>query len=118
MCREPMGANSYFKDGRLEREIKSLKIYCTRYDKEGCQWEGSISDFTREHVHTCLYQLIECTCGCGAKMLRTDVEAHLSEVCSKRMISCEYCRRKGPHNLITGAALLNECSLSSVYFCV
>ena len=93
MCREPLGTNSYFKDGRLEQEIKSLKIYCTCYDKEGCQWEVSISDFIREHVHTCSYQLIECTRGCGAKMLRTDLEAHLSEVCPKQMVSCEYCRR-------------------------
>ena len=111
MCREPLGTNSYFKDGRLEREIKSPKIYCTCYDKEGCQWEGSTSDFIREHVHTCSYQLIECTRGCGTKILRTDVEAHLSKVCPKRMVSCEYCRRKGPHNLITSAAHLNECSL-------
>ena len=83
MCREPLGTNSYFKNGRLEREIKSPKIYCTCYDKEGCQWEGSISDFIREHVHTCSYQLIECTRGCGTKILRTDVEAHLSKVCPK-----------------------------------
>ena len=34
-CRKPLTGN-YFKDGRAEREIKSLRVYCSNTDS-GCQ---------------------------------------------------------------------------------
>ena len=115
-CRKPLSTRSYFKDGRLEREIKSLKIYCTSYGKSDCQWKGAVNDI-ESHIKTCPYQMVHCSNGCGEKIQKSEMEAHLSESCPKRIINCQYCRREGPHNLITSTTHTNECSSYPVRCC-
>uniref|UniRef100_A0A1X7VPZ9 Uncharacterized protein n=1 Tax=Amphimedon queenslandica TaxID=400682 RepID=A0A1X7VPZ9_AMPQE len=104
-CRKLLDSKSYFKDGRLEREIKALKVQCTI---EECDWKGAISDI-KAHVMACPYRMVDCSLGCGEKICYKEVEAHLSD-CPKRIVSCQYCKDEGPHDFITSSAHLDECS--------
>ncbi|XP_003383553.1 PREDICTED: TNF receptor-associated factor 4-like [Amphimedon queenslandica] len=104
-CRELLDTRSYFKDGRLEREIKALQVQCTI---EECDWKGTISDI-EAHVMICPYRMVDCSLGCGEKIRYKEVEAHLLSDCPKRKVSCQYCKKEGPHDIITSSAHLNEC---------
>ena len=105
-CREPLTGN-YFKDGRAEREIQSLRVYCSNTDS-GCQWVGTINDI-EAHLNSCPYQLIPCTNECGAEVLRMYLDDHIEEECPKRIVECEYCEEEGTHQLITSSSHLDEC---------
>ncbi|XP_003391204.1 PREDICTED: TNF receptor-associated factor 4-like [Amphimedon queenslandica] len=105
-CRSSL-EGKYFKDGRVERGIKSLKVYCTNTDS-GCQWMGTIKDIDT-HLIICPYQVIHCTNKCGEKFRRDAWWAHITINCPKRQAQCTYCLQKGPHQLITSRSHLNKC---------
>ncbi|XP_011409491.1 PREDICTED: TNF receptor-associated factor 5-like, partial [Amphimedon queenslandica] len=105
-CRSSL-KGKYFKDGRVERGIKSLKVYCTNTDS-GCQWMGTIKGIDT-HLNSCTYQLVPCTNGCGEKMRRSELETHLTDNCTKRMVTCQYCNQKGHYQLITSSSHFDEC---------
>ena len=108
MCKKPL---QYFPDGKLNREIIALKIHCTN-SEEGCKWKGTINETGTSidtHLNSCPYQLVPCTNGCVEKIRRSLLETHLTNNCPKRMVNCQYCKRKGAHNLITSRIHLNEC---------
>ncbi|XP_011408006.1 PREDICTED: TNF receptor-associated factor 4-like, partial [Amphimedon queenslandica] len=78
-CRSSL-EGKYFKDGRVERGIKSLKVYCTNTDS-GCQWMGTINDIDA-HLETCPKAIIPCeynTVGCDKGMKREEQEKHNEE---------------------------------------
>ena len=112
-CRRLLDSKSYFKDGRLEREIKALKVQCT-IDEE-CDWKGTISDI-EAHVVACPYRMVDCSLGCGEKIDRREMEAHVKD-CPKRIVSCQYCKDEGPHDVITSSAHLDECRSYPVKCC-
>ena len=58
----------YFKDIKTNREIQSLKIYCTNHN-DGCLWEDVLQK-VEEHIKTCPYQIIECEKECKKKLPR------------------------------------------------
>ena len=105
-CRSSL-EGKYFKDGRAERGIKSLKVHCTNTDS-GCQWMGTIKDIDT-HLNSCTYQLVPCTNGCGKKIRRSTLKIHLTKICPKRIAQCQYCKRKGRYQLITSSSHLDEC---------
>ena len=105
-CRSSL-EGKYFKDGRVERGIKSLTVYCTNTNS-GCQWMGTIKDIDT-HLNSCTYQLVPCTNGCGEKIRRSILETHLTDNCPKRIVNCQYCNRKGRYQLITSSSHLDEC---------
>ncbi|XP_003383554.1 PREDICTED: TNF receptor-associated factor 4-like [Amphimedon queenslandica] len=111
-CRKLLDLRSYFKDGRMEREIKGLKVRCTI---EECDWKGTISDI-EAHVVACPYRMVDCSLGCGEKIDRREMEAHLKD-CPKRIVSCQYCKDEGPHDIITSDAHLDECYSYPVECC-
>ena len=104
-CREPLTGN-YFKDGRAEREIKSLKVYCTNTDS-GCQWVGTINDI-ETHLNSCPYQLIPCTNECGENIRRSTLETHLTKNCPERLVKCCYCLKQDKQQIITSSHF-DEC---------
>ena len=106
-CRSSL-EGKYFKDGRVERGIKSLKVYCTNTDS-GCQWMGTIKDIDTHLNIICPYQLVPCTNECGEKIRRDAWWAHITINCPKRIAQCVYCLKKGPHLLITSRSHLNKC---------
>uniref|UniRef100_A0A1X7U776 RING-type domain-containing protein n=1 Tax=Amphimedon queenslandica TaxID=400682 RepID=A0A1X7U776_AMPQE len=90
-CRSSL-EGKYFKDGRVERGIKSLEIYCTNTDS-GCQWMGTIKDIDT-HLNSCTYQLVPCTNECGEKIRRSALEIHLTDNCPKRIAQCHIASEK------------------------
>ena len=108
LCKEPL---NFFKDGKLNREIISLKVYCTK-SKEGCEWQGTINgtDTSIEaHLNSCPYQLIPCTNECGVNIRRSRLETHLTEKCPKRLVECQYCGKQDKHQIIISSSHLNKC---------
>ena len=65
MCRQNF---SHFKDIKTNRDIQSLKIYCTNHN-DGCLWEDVLQK-VEEHIKTCPYQIIECEKECKKKLPR------------------------------------------------
>ncbi|XP_011407490.1 PREDICTED: TNF receptor-associated factor 5-like [Amphimedon queenslandica] len=106
-CRSSL-EGKYFKDGRVERGIKSLKVYCTNTDS-GCQWMGTIKDIDTHLNDSCPYQLVPCTNECGEKIRRSKLKTHLTENCPERIVNCQYCKRKGRYQLITSSSHFDEC---------
>lgn len=107
ICRKPLSGN-YFKDGRIELEIKSLHIYCSNL-KCGCQWTGTISDSETHLAHYCLYQPIPCTNDCGKVVQRLSLATHLDGSCPMRIVACQYCKKEGPYRLMTGSTHFEYC---------
>ncbi|XP_011407488.1 PREDICTED: TNF receptor-associated factor 4-like [Amphimedon queenslandica] len=105
-CRSSL-EGKYFKDGRVERGIKSLKVYCTNTDS-GCQWKGTIKDIDT-HLHSCPYQLVPCTNECGAMIRRSSLKTHLTDNCTQRIVNCQYCKQRGTYQLITSSSHFDEC---------
>ena len=106
-CRSSL-EGKYFKDGRVERGIKSLTVYCPNTDS-GCQWMGTIKDIDTHLNNFCTYQLVPCTNGCGEKIRRITLKTHLTDNCTKRIANCQYCNRKGRYQLITSSSHLDVC---------
>ena len=107
LCKEPL---NFFKDGKLNREIKSLKVHCTN-SEEGCEWKGTINETDTSieaHLNSCPYQLIPCTNECGVNISRSTLETHLTVNCPKRLVKCEYCGEQDKHQIISSSHL-DEC---------
>ena len=101
LCNEP--PLQYFNDAKLNREIISLKVYCTN-SEEGCKWKGTINETgtsIEAHLNSCPYQLIPCTNECGENIRRSTLETHLTENCPKRLVKCEYCGKQDKHQIIS-----------------
>ena len=108
LCKEPL---NFFKDGKLNREIISLKVYCTN-SEEGCEWKGTINETDTSieaHLNSCPYQLIPCTNECGENIRRSTLETHLTENCPERLVKCEYCGKQDKQQIITSSSHLDEC---------
>ena len=106
ICRAHLDGR-HFPDGRIEREIKELGVYCPN---DECQWKGIIKDI-ETHITGCPYQSIECTNGCGENMQRRRVETHVSKECPKRIVICRHCEETGAHEVISTNAHLDVCPL-------
>ena len=109
LCKEPL---NFFKDGKINREIISLKVYCTN-SEEGCEWKGTINETdTSIEAHlndSCPYHMIPCTNECGENIRRSTLETHLTVNCPKRLVKCEYCQEKLPYCQIKSDRHLNKC---------
>ena len=109
-CRSLL-TGKYFPDGRIRCEIKDLEVYCPNT----CGWKGTVRDIEGEgHLSTCPYQIIDCSNGCGEKIRRMEMEAHASQHCPKRIISCPHCEEIGTHDVISTSNHLDKCPLLPV----
>ena len=108
-CRQNLDGR-YFPDGRIDREIKDLGVYCPN---DECQWKGIIKDI-ETHITECPYQSIECSNGCGENLQRMKMETHVSEECPKRIVTCTHCEETGVHELISTNVHLDVCPLFPV----
>ena len=109
LCNEP--PLQYFNDAKLNREIISLKVYCTN-SEEGCEWKGTINETDTSieaHLNSCPYQLIPCTNECGENIRRITLETHLTENCPKRLVNCCHCKQKRDKYYIISSSHLDEC---------
>ena len=90
---------------QIEREIKSLFIYCTNKEK-GCPWKGELNDIeNRQHFEkgsVCQFEEEECSNVCGKMIQRRYMTIHLAKECPRRMIQCQYCHDTGEYESIEG----------------
>ena len=108
-CRQHLDGR-YFPDGRIDREIKDLGVYCPN---DECQWIGTVKNM-ETHITECPYQSIECSNGCGENLQRMKMETHVSEECPKRIVTCTHCEETGVHEIISTNAHLDVCPLFPV----
>ena len=88
-----------FEDKRLKRSLYALKVYCTN-KQQGCQWEGELRQLDNhlkyplkdKTLEGCQFTKIKCLY-CRMYFLRSDVQIHQREQCSKRPHSCQYCKK-------------------------
>ena len=87
-----------FPDKRLQRSLAIYRIHCT-YEKEGCQWTGSLREFdehlnekpaVNEQLSGCEFTEVECI-HCHSFFQRRYINEHQVSECIKRPFSCEYC---------------------------
>lgn len=79
-----------YVDTAFGNEIGKIAICCP-FHKKGCQWEGQLSD-NKEHQDNCNFVEVECPNSCGAQFDKRFLKQHLSDDCTKRMVTCEFCK--------------------------
>jgi len=89
-----------------ERAISVLRINCTNKE-HGCDWVGEIKEYESSHVDLCAFENVECPNSCGEIMQRQYLAEH-EEVCHNKGLCCQYCRKNGDKDFITGGHL-DEC---------
>ena len=62
-----------------------------------------------EHQKVCPLETITCTACQLQAMLRKDLEAHEQNDCPKRLVSCKYCEKEVPHDVMNDSHL-KQCS--------
>ena len=72
MCSEELahGSNTH-PNYPIEREIRSLHIYCTNKEK-GCKWQGELNDINN-HLGSsdgCQFEGVKCSNECGEMIER------------------------------------------------
>ena len=65
----------------------------------GCLWSGPLNGL-KGHLNVCQKDAIDCLNQCGAKIARAVMEDHMLYTCSKRLVSCAYCKKE-----FTGAVM-------------
>ena len=101
LCRKE-GFVSY-PNWQLDREIKSLYIYCTNKEK-GCEWCGELCDINNHlgNLDGCQYEEVKCSNECGKIMQRQHVAKHVENECSNRKSECPHCQVTGEYQFIEG----------------
>ena len=83
-----------------KRRLRSFKVKCPNF-KRGCSWQGDLGDAEEHMKGTCISQEVECSKGCGSKMLRLAVPDHLRKNCPLRDYRCPHCQLQGTYDNIT-----------------
>ena len=103
-CHSPL-AGKYFKDTRIDCDIRHLQIYCTNKEK-GCTWQGNLKDIDT-HIQTCRTEEVTCA-KCDNVMQRHQLEFHNSDECLQRHYKCPHCETDGIYKVMT-TSHLQEC---------
>ena len=87
----------------IQREIKSLHIYCTKKEK-GCEWQGKLNDFNShlDSSNGCQFEEVKCSNECGKMIQRQYLTSHVETECPCRRVNCQYCHDTGEHQFIKG----------------
>ena len=87
----------------IEREIKSLKVYCTN-KKKGCKWQGELRDINNHLGNSdgCKFEKVKCSNKCGKMIERRYLNKHIKTGCLCRKVNCQYCHDTGEHQFIEG----------------
>ena len=90
---------------QVDRKIRSLHIFCTNKEK-GCEWQGELNDINvhinESNENGCMYEVVECTEGCGETLSRQYLSTHVLTDCTLRKVNCQYCDLSGVHSFIIG----------------
>ena len=101
VCRKEEGG--FHPNYPIEREIKSLHIYCTNKEK-GCKWKGELNDINNHLGNSkgCQLEEVKCSNECGKMIQRRYLTNHVETECPRRKINCQYCHDTGEHQFIEG----------------
>ena len=101
VCRKQEGG--FHPNYPIEREIKSLHVYCTNKEK-GCKWKGELNDINNHlgNSRGCRFEEVKCSNECGKMIQRRYLTNHVETVCPRRKINCQYCHDTGEHQFIEG----------------
>ena len=83
--------------------------------KNGCPWEGTLETL-KDHVAECVYAFVLCPNTCyteasykdeetlppRSKILKKNLEHHLTNKCVERQYKCQDCGKEGTYRVITG----------------
>ena len=92
-------------DKKFQRQINELQVYCL-YKKHGCLWVGELGKLDK-HLEEgkidgeCKFVLLSCSLSCGKQIFRCDLGDHLTEECSLRTCTCEYCGYSSTYDVLT-----------------
>ena len=88
---------------QAEREIKSLRVYCTNKEK-GCEWQGELNDIDNHLRNSdgCQFEEVKCSNECGKMIERQYLTSHVETECPRRKVNCQYCHDTGEHQFIEG----------------
>ena len=89
ICREEKF--KIFPNKGLDREIKSLSIYCENR-KGGCTWSGEINDMKKHITADCQFVEVTCPSKCGLKLKKQCVQQHVAKECP---CHCQHCGATG-----------------------
>ena len=100
VCRNKEGA--FNKNYPIEREIKSLRVYCINKGK-GCRWQGKLKNIDK-HIYTkgCKFEEVKCSNECGKMIWRKYLTRHVKTECLRREVNCQYCHDTGEYQFIEG----------------
>ena len=103
VCSEAGASNNTYPNYPIEREVKSLHIYCTNKEK-GCKWQGELNDINNHlgNSNGCQFEEVKCSNECGKMIERQYLTSHVETECPHRAINCQYCHDTGEHQFIEG----------------
>ena len=92
-----------FPNKQLDREIKSLHIYCTNKEK-GCEWQGELHDVNNHPKNSdgCQFEDVKCSNECGKMIERRYLTNHVETECPLYKVYCQYCHDIEEHQFIEG----------------
>ena len=60
------------------------------HEREGCDWSGRLGDYDA-HSKVCFYEETTCPNGCKETVLNRDLDDHVKNKCSNRLVTCKDC---------------------------
>ena len=92
-----------YPNWHLDREIKSLFVYCTNKEK-GCEWCGEVYDINNHLGNSdgCQFEEVNCSNECGKIMQRHWMSSHVEKECLNRKSECQLCHVTGEYEFIEG----------------
>lgn len=77
-------------DKKTDRVLRALKVNCPNREA-GCLWQGEAGGMDEHLLKRCERTRRECTRGCGALLLSSELDEHLLSTCTKRDCVCQHC---------------------------
>ncbi|KAI6645941.1 hypothetical protein LOD99_13198 [Oopsacas minuta] len=86
----PLSMDKITEEDFINRWVRQKRIQCPLKAK-GCEWNGELGDCKRHLNTACQMFRIKCSQGCGAVVMRCEVDSHTTKQCLMRKVGCKYC---------------------------
>ena len=97
VCRDEEFA---FPNKAVDREVKSLHIYCTNKENISILL-NNISNHLR-NSDGCQFEEVKCSDECGKMIQQQYLTSHAETECPRHKVNCQYCHDIGEHQFIEG----------------